>query len=77
VVLVPLGSLVISLVKLCRPKAFDINLNIDENLSGYFQALEDQDKKWMLMEEENLRKHYVRASSNFPLTQILTFRYRE
>ena len=42
-----------------RPGVFDVDLKIDENLSNYFEALEDVDKNWIKVEEENLRKNYV------------------
>ncbi len=42
-----------------KPGVFDLKLKIDENLSNYFEALEVEDKQWMIAEEENLRKNYV------------------
>lgn len=61
--LIPFGSAVVFLIELCKPGAFDVKLNIDENLSNYFEALEQSDKNLMILEEENLRKNYVTLNS--------------
>lgn len=60
VVLIPFTSIFTALVNLVKPGAFDLKLDIDEDLSNYFHALEDEDKTWMILEEENMRRHYVR-----------------
>jgi hypothetical protein len=48
---IPFGSLFVAIVNLLKPGFMDITLNIDENLSNYFEALEEQDKQWMVEEE--------------------------
>ena len=57
--LVTLGYLLKGLSELCCKDLFGSELNVDENLGNYFNALEMDDKKWMVMEEENIRNNYV------------------
>ena len=57
--LVPFSSIFTAIVEFFKPDAFKLNLNIDENLGNYFEALEQDDKNQMIVEEENLRKVYV------------------
>ena len=47
-VFIPFGSLFTLLVSYIKPGLLDINLNIDEDLNNYFEALEDSDKQWMI-----------------------------
>ena len=46
------------MINLVKPGIFDINLNVDEDLGNYFESLEQDDKKQILAEEENLRRNY-------------------
>lgn len=56
---VPLGKIVLQAASFISPGAFNVKMNIDENLPSYFEALEKGDKEWMLKEETNLRRTYV------------------
>jgi len=56
---IPFSAIFTAIAEAVKPGVFALNLNIDENLSNYFEALEDDDKKWMILEEENLRRNYV------------------
>lgn len=56
---VPFGSIFAAIINFIKPGAFDIKLNIDEDLHNYYEALEESDKKWMILEEDNLRRNYV------------------
>lgn len=56
---VPFGKIVYYIVNFIKPGVLDVQLNIDENLSNYYEALEEEDKKWMISEESNLRSKYV------------------
>ena len=38
----------------------DVNLNVDEDLPNYFEALSNESKDAMIKEEENMRNNYVR-----------------
>ena len=58
-IIIPFGSMFYAILDFIRPGVFDVDLKIDENLSNYFEALEDVDKNWIRVEEENLRKNYV------------------
>lgn len=56
---VPFGKVVYSIINHFKPGLLDVNLNIDENLGNFYEALEEEDKAWMKSEETNLRKNYV------------------
>lgn len=58
---IPFTSIFTSIVEHFKPGYFDVDLNIDEDLNNYFEALEDDDKRGMILEEENIRKNYVRS----------------
>ncbi len=62
--LIPFGSILTTIISLINPGYLDIKLRIDENLSNYFLALEEDDKNWMVLEESNLRKNYVNFQIN-------------
>lgn len=57
--IITLGYLLSSLANMCCKGLFSTELNVDENLENYFVSLEEDDKMWMIMEEENLRSNYV------------------
>lgn len=58
-VILPFGVLFSSLSGAICPGLFGVNLNVDEDLPNYFEALEQDDKFSMIKEEENMRKNYV------------------
>jgi hypothetical protein len=58
-IFIPFSAIFTAIAEAIKPGVFSLNLNIDENLSNYFEALEQDDKKWMILEEENLRRNYV------------------
>lgn len=53
--MIPLGHILVMIVDVFAPSLLHVNLNIDENLPNYFDALEDIDRENMIAEEENLR----------------------
>jgi hypothetical protein len=57
--IIPFTKVIATIITAIRPGFFDLDLKIDENLSNYFEALEESDKKSMMLEEDNLRKNYV------------------
>lgn len=61
-VTIPFSKFLATVIEAFRPGFFDLDLKIDENLSNFFEALEDSDKQWIIQEEENLRKNYVSVS---------------
>jgi hypothetical protein len=62
IICIPFGNLVATILSFIKPGVFEIKLNIDENLPNFYEALEEEDKKWMRSEESNLRKKYVSIS---------------
>ena len=72
IIVIPASKFIATLIEAAKPGYFDLDLKVDENLSNYFEALEESDKTWMVQEEENLRKNYV-SVNNIPLIMsILT-----
>mmetsp|Transcript_44012 Transcript_44012/g.42598 ORF Transcript_44012/g.42598 Transcript_44012/m.42598 type:complete len:185 (-) Transcript_44012:303-857(-) len=57
-VCIPFGSLITSCLNACTGGSFEIKLNIDENLERYYDALDEDDKKFTVLEEENMRNNY-------------------
>eukprot|EP00347_Sterkiella_histriomuscorum_P023421 403334704 len=55
---VPFGKIGFAIINYFKPGILDVNLNVDENLGNFYEALEEEDKKWMQAEESNLRKKY-------------------
>jgi hypothetical protein len=54
----PITTILLFIINLIKPGHMDINLNIDEDLGNYFEALEQDDKNMIIKEEENLRRNY-------------------
>jgi hypothetical protein len=67
IIILPFSTILIAIVDACKPGLLDMNLNIDENLGNYFEALEKDDKKWLILEEENIRRTYVIFNFTFNL----------
>lgn len=65
ITLIPLSQFLVFIITLIAPNCFSINLNIDENLPNYFEALEKNDKESMVLEEEYLRENYVICVFNY------------
>jgi hypothetical protein len=59
IVAIPMAKVIKVFVEAIKPGFFDIDLNVDEDLNNYFEALEESDKNQMIKEEENLRNNYV------------------
>jgi hypothetical protein len=57
--LIPFSVGVSTLIDHISPGCIGVNLNVDENLPNYFEALEKDDKLNMIAEEDNMRKNYV------------------
>lgn len=56
---VPFGTMITTILARIFPGIFGINLNVDENLPNYFDAVDQNDKNWSIKEEENMRREYV------------------
>lgn len=59
--IIPLGYILSGIASVFCKGLLVSDLNIDENLGNYFESLEMDDKKWMVMEEENIRNNYVNS----------------
>lgn len=63
-IVTPVDQIVRAIITLAKPDYFKLNLNIDEDLANYFEALEASDKQSMILEEENMRNIYVRPTNS-------------
>jgi len=59
--LVPTGFLLLKLINWLKPGLLNVTLRVDEDLSPYFDAVDDEDRNFMITEEENMRNVYVRT----------------
>lgn len=57
--LVPTGFLLLKLINWLSPDILNVNIRVDEDLSPYFDSVDDEDRNFMITEEENLRNVYV------------------
>lgn len=59
--LIPFGSLFAMIIDKLFPGVLHIDFSVDEDLKNFFTALEEDDKHWMLAEEQHTRDNYVRS----------------
>lgn len=59
VVCLPTALILLSILNKLTKGYFEIRLNIDENLSNYFDTVDAEDRNWSIKEENHLRKEYV------------------
>lgn len=57
--LIHFGTMLLKVIEYLHPGIFDIDFTIDENLPNFFDAIDPEDRKFILLEEANLRKNYV------------------
>jgi len=50
-VVLPFGRVISWMIGKLLPGVFGVNLNVDEDLSNYFDALEEDDREWWKKEE--------------------------
>lgn len=55
----PLALVIWKIINSITGGYFTLKLNVDENLHNYFEALDSDDKRFSVLEEENMRKNYV------------------
>jgi len=53
--MMPFGFIIMGIIGMVAPGVFGVHLNVDEDLANYFEALEMDDRNWMLKEEDNMR----------------------
>ena len=58
--LVPFGFLFLKLIDWLQPGFLNVYLKVDEDLSPFFSAVDDDDRNFLITEEENMRQNYVR-----------------
>lgn len=56
---IPFGTMLLTVIEYLKPGIFEVDFTIDENLPNFFDALDPEDRKFILSEEANLRKNYV------------------
>jgi hypothetical protein len=71
--LVPFGYLVLALIEYLRPGLLNVNFKINEDLKNYFEAVDQDDRLFMITEEENVRDRYVSHSFHNVLFRISKF----
>lgn len=59
--LIPLGPFFARCLNALKPGFLTVNFEVDEDLPNYFSALDENDRRFMIAEEENMREKYVRT----------------
>lgn len=60
VALIPFGSILTLFIDKLFPGFFGVNISVDEDLKNYFTALDQDDRHWIIAEEQHTRDNYVR-----------------